>query len=114
MNAVTQPTPGNESVAEHGISGHKRRYRALAAETVIALQDEQSDSALKGVDPSWQELDNLPHWCVLNQESLDKLQRTAGALFLQPVIKRCVDGNVLRQLSDLVGCLLYTSDAADE
>jgi len=101
-NAQSSTMSSQETAIEADLlSQQKRRYRQLTAEAVVALRNETGENL--AAEPEWAVLDSLPHWCLLKGDELATLQRTAGAVFLQPVIKTNLEGELFRQLSDLLG-----------
>jgi len=82
----------------------KRQYIARAANALLELADGDAE---KLKDVSWENMQFLPAWCLLNKEELVKLQIACGAVYLQPLVKSSVDGAVLKKFKETVGEPLF-------
>ncbi len=78
----------------------RRIYRAAAAEALQALCENDDDDRLASV--SWDTLDSMPHWCLQSPKERAELQMIAGALFISPLLKQCIDGKKLKAVRDLL------------
>jgi len=82
-------------------SSQRRQFRTLAAERLAKLAADKPDVSTDSI--SWHTLDTLPHWCLQNNQEQRSLQLLAGALFLAPALKACINGEQLRVVQGLVG-----------
>lgn len=55
----------------------------------------------------WKALATAPSWCLADTNSLLDLQRTCGALYLAPLIRSSIDGEILRELNSYIGGELF-------
>ncbi len=85
------------------ISGRRGR-RAAGVTQLAALREETglADDSRWQVLP-WRSLDELPGWCGLNAEARLERVTIAGAVALLPAIRRCLRGERLQHLSELIG-----------
>jgi len=55
----------------------------------------------------WNALSTAPSWCLADSNSLVDLQRTCGVLYLAPLLKSSIDGELLRELRSFIGADLF-------
>lgn len=86
-----------------------RAYRHRATQQLLQLSEQLAPAKaveiIASIDSA--SLDDLPHWCLLNDTSLLELQRIAGALFVAPALRRCIDGPLLNDWRQLLGVSVF-------
>ena len=83
------------------LARRNRLHRSSAARFLASLETSCSLEELSEVD--WQSLVKVPHWCLAERAVSNRLQLTAGTIFLAPLIAQWVDGHRIKQARALVG-----------
>lgn len=55
----------------------------------------------------WDTLATMPEWCLASNDDRLLLQRVCGAFYLAPLVKRSIDGSLVRAFKGLVGDETY-------
>lgn len=78
----------------------KRQYIARAVNSLLEISNNNGADLN---DISWESFLALPSWCLLDIEKIKKLQIACGSVYLQPTVKKSLDGSVLKQFRECVG-----------
>ena len=79
----------------------RRKQRAVAARLLLSLHAE--DQLDKPSSWTWEVLNRLPSWCLLDSETRQRLQLACGALFVSAELRFWIRRDALQCLSDLLG-----------
>ena len=90
-----------------GVTTEPAERRRRRAATLVQL-DRLREAADSGEDPrwetlTWRSLEELPDWCALDAPLRRERLLLAGAVVLLPAIRRCLRGDALLRLRELIG-----------
>ncbi len=84
-----------------------RSRRASAAHLLLAVYTE-SGRAVPEIW-TWQRLDALPDWSLLDRRDREVLQRVCGAVLMAPLLRLCIDGERIGSARMALGSIPYES-----
>lgn len=89
---------------EPSINTSHRDLRAFRFSVVSRLAVWLEEDPFLSVEPAdWNVLDELPRWCVLDNQDIRRLTEVIGAFYYLDSIKRIIDGEQLRKIYELIG-----------
>ena len=91
----------NSGIESLSAARRTRLHRISAAQFLASLESSCSVDELAQID--WNALEAVPHWCLAERATTNRLQLVSGAVLLAPFIVQWLDGKRIKQARTLVG-----------
>ncbi len=95
---------GVQSVADQQSIVQRRGYIIACANRLASICEGDNREMRSALDEvSWDELAQVPHWCLFERGDITRFQAIAGVLYIYPGVRNVIERDVLQQFRQVCG-----------